>query len=113
MTRTLLALCLVAACGNNATESAKTDDKPPAAARPGAADPDATCAAKVKSFQSWLTLFELEQRSYETDFGSKMVVIDRAPMPVSHQVDNVTILNTSIEAFDVSQHDHSGGKPGE
>jgi len=105
----------VAACDKKPTPApaaaAAKMVEPPAPAAAAAADP--ACAAKVKQLEPWLAQLDLEARSHEIDFGYTLQPIDRAPMPVTHHVDNVAITRTSIAAFDVSEHDHARNELGD
>ncbi|HSD85983.1 MAG TPA: hypothetical protein VLB44_00655 [Kofleriaceae bacterium] len=115
-TKTLLAVCILVACGKG---DKKQDDGKGSAAAPAvpgdaaaAATPDPACAAKVKDFEGWLTSLELERSSYEIDFGYRLQVIGRAPSPVEQKIDAVEITPSSIEAFDASESNHAESKLG-
>jgi hypothetical protein len=96
-------LCLLVACGKAKPADNKAADK--AVSEPLAADP--ACAAKVKALEPWLAKLQLETKSHEIDFGPKLLVVDREPMPVPTHVDAVEIRKASISAWDIGEHDHA------
>lgn len=112
MTRTLIAGCLFAvACGK--AEHKKSEDPPPRPPDPPPAidaAPSAACMQKVEQLAPWLEAFELEISSHETDFGSKLHVIDRAAQPVEQYVDNVTIKSKTIQIWDASESNRVGNE---
>lgn len=112
MKSAVLVLGALAACGKADNEQPKPADKPPEVhkplAKPDDKVPDPQCAAKAKELESWLEQFGVETASYEVDFGYVLPVIDRAPSPVEQKVDVVMIAAKSIQAFDVSEHNHVG-----
>lgn len=93
--------CLLVGCGK-----AKPADKQ-VADKAGAHAADPACAAKVKDLEPWLAKLRLETTSHEIDFGPKLQLVDRDPMPVPTHVDAVEIGKASIRGWDISQHDHA------
>jgi hypothetical protein len=104
--RFALCVCLLVACDKKPADLPKAGAKP--AAEAPAADP--ACAAKVKDLEPWLAKLQLETKSHEIDFGPKLQVIDREPLPVPTHVDAVEIRKTSIAAWDIGEHDHASTK---
>lgn len=121
MTKWMAVVLLAAACGKGSKSNDKADGlahlkpetptKGSAAAPPAATDP--ACSAKVKDLAPWVTALELERSSYEIDFGYKLQKIDRAPLPIAHEIDAVEITASHIEAFDATESNHAESKLGE
>lgn len=94
MLNRILPVLLIAGCGKSA------------------APDNSGCEAQVKGLAPWLASLELERRSQEIDFGYKLQVIARDPMPVTTHVDNVEITADRTRVFDISEHDHATSHPG-
>jgi hypothetical protein len=104
--RLAYAVCLIVACDKKATDPSKHETE--VSDTVVAASP--ACTAKVKELEPWLAKLAVETKSHEVDFGYKLQVIDREPMPVEKHVDDVEMTKTSIGAWDVSQGNHVDSK---
>jgi hypothetical protein len=97
-------LCLAVACDKKPADAPKELD-PAKPATGVSASP--SCGAKLEALEPWLAKLDIETKSHEIDFGPKLQVIDREPMPVEQRVDAVEIRKSSIRAWDINQHDHA------
>lgn len=100
----LIAVVLVAACGKS-SEPAR--EPPPAGSGSGSAvvtSPE--CAEKVKELGPWLEQLAVEQASHEIDFGYKLQVIERAPLPMPRKIDLVMVKAKSLDAYDLAGTKH-------
>jgi len=105
MNRAVVVLVLAVASCDKKLASGSAPAATPAA--------DAACTAKVQAFEPWFAKLKVETRSFELDFGYKLQVIDREPMPVSSHIDAVEIRKAGIAVFDVSEHDHANNGLGD